>query len=109
MAQFSKADAERVAQVVPWAERQMRNRPGRRARWPITRSKIVFGKLDGVLNQGSSVLMSVWADDPLADTGQNITVYDWFLEAVGSLASGTKCKAEMYSGKWYVTTAECPV
>jgi hypothetical protein len=71
--------------------------------------RVLFGKLDGTLSAGSSATMSIWAGNPLADTTQNVTVYDWYLEAAGSLATGTKVKAEMYSGLWYVTTAECPV
>jgi hypothetical protein len=70
---------------------------------------VVFGKLDGTLNQGGSATMSIWSGDPLADSGENMTVYDWFLEAAGSLALGTKVAAEFYCGKWYVTTAECPI
>ena len=46
--------------------------------------------------------MSIWARDPLADTGDDITVYDWFLATGQSLAAGTKVKVEFYSGKWYV-------
>ena len=47
--------------------------------------------------------MSIWAGDPLADTGDNITVNDWFLGTGGSIASTTKVRAERYAGKWYVT------
>jgi hypothetical protein len=51
--------------------------------------------------------MSIWANDPLADTGDTVTVNDWFLSSGESIASGTKVKAEWYCGKWYVTAAEC--
>lgn len=66
-----------------------------------------WGKLDGALSQGSSATMSIWAGDPLADTGDNITVYDWLLGSGESIASGKKVKAEFICGKWYATSAEC--
>ncbi len=69
--------------------------------------RIHFGKLDGDLNAASSATMSIWANDPLADTTENITVYDWFLGAGETLDTGKKVKVEFYSNKWYVTTAEC--
>ena len=47
--------------------------------------------------------MSIWADDPLADTSDTITVYDWFLGTGESIASGKQVKVEWICGKWYVT------
>lgn len=68
----------------------------------------VFGKLDGILEAGGSQTLSVWDGAPLADSGENVTVYDWFLEAAAEMASGTKCKAVWYCGRWYADAAECP-
>ncbi len=77
-------------------------------RWIVAnRGDILFGKLDGDLNEGSSAVMSIWDDDPLADTGKNITVHDWFLQSGETLDSGKKVKAELYGGKWYATAGEC--
>ena len=69
---------------------------------------VIFGKLDGALEQGSSQTLTVWAGTSLAETDNTVTVYDWFLEAGAQLPSGTKCVATRYHGRWYVTTAECP-
>lgn len=77
-------------------------------RWVAAPSNIfLFGKLDGSLSEGSSATMSIWAGDPLVDTTDNITVYDWFLGSGESIDSGKKVKVEFYSDKWYVTAAEC--
>ena len=70
-------------------------------------SRILMGKLDGSLSQGSSATMSIWMGSTLTDTGDNITVYDWLLGSGESIDSGKKVKAEYYCGKWYVTAAEC--
>ncbi len=81
---------------------------GRRILISVTPRGVVFGKLDGILTDGGSIAMSVWSGAPLADSGDTVTVYDWFLESGGTLASGTKCKAVWYHGRLYVTAAECP-
>lgn len=73
----------------------------------VTRNQVLLGILDESLSQGSSTTMSVYQGDPLADTGVDITVYDWFLGSGESIASGKKIKAEFICGKWYVTAAEC--
>ena len=68
-----------------------------------------FAKLDATLNAGSSCEASIWSGDPLADSGDNVTVNDWLLGGGESLASGTKVVIEFISGKWYVTQASCSV
>ncbi len=69
-----------------------------------------FAKLDATLNAGSSCEASIWSGDPLADSGDNETVYDWFLESGMKLESGVKVMLTMISGKWYVTQSNtCPV
>ena len=69
----------------------------------------LVGKLDGDLAAGSSATMSIWEGNTLADSGRNITVYDWFLPSEKKLASGAKVAAFWASGKWYVdTTDTCP-
>jgi hypothetical protein len=105
---FKPAAEQRIADTVLRSEKQVRNvRSRRRRRGGNNYFMPKFGKLDGVLNQGSSATMSIWAGDPLADTGDNITVYDWFLGSGESIASGKKVKAEFICGKWYATAAEC--
>lgn len=70
----------------------------------------LFGKLDADLTQATgSATMSVWEGATLADSGRNVTVYDWFLATGKKIASGAKVAAEWKSGKWYVdTTGTCP-
>jgi hypothetical protein len=69
----------------------------------------LVGKLDGDLAAGSSATMSIWEGSTLADSGRDITVYDWFLPAGKKLASGARVAAVWNSGKWYVdTTDTCP-
>ena len=82
---------------------------GRRVMVSIPPVGIVFGELDGILEQGGSQTLKVFNGAPLADSGETITVYDWFLEAGAELADETKCKAVWYCGRCYVDTARCPV
>jgi hypothetical protein len=82
---------------------------------------IICGKLDGDLNSGSgesapgsSATMSVWSGATLADTGENVTVYDSstlpFITAGYKIASGVAITASVTAGKWYFRTpAECEV
>jgi len=77
--------------------------------WPILR-----GKLDAALNSGSSAAMSVWDGATLADTSENITLYDSsalpFITAGYKIASGVAVTASFASGKWYLLTpAACEV
>lgn len=70
-----------------------------------------IGKLDGALSFGGSATMSVWAWDgsAYADTGENLTVYDWLLSSGQTVASGTQVTAsyDARSGRWFVTGAQC--
>lgn len=72
---------------------------------------VVRGKLDGSLSAGGSATMSIWYynGSAQADTGANVTVYDWLL-ASGSIASGKKVMAfyDARDGRYYVGAAECP-
>ena len=68
-------------------------------------SEVKFAKLDATLNAGSSCEASIWTGDPLADSGNNVTVNDWWLPATESLPSGTKIGITNISGKWYVFCA----
>ncbi len=71
---------------------------------------ILRGKLDGTLSAGATATMSIWDSHTgsSADTGLNITVYDWLLTS-GNVASGKKVIAyyEAVSNHWYVLAAEC--
>ncbi len=102
------AAGEGGAAQVLWKEE------GTGTKWAVVRlgaptyPKLV-GKLDGDLAAGSSATMSIWEGNTLADSGRNITVYDWFLPTGKKLASGAKVAAFWASGKWYVdTTDTCP-
>jgi hypothetical protein len=68
------------------------------------------GKLDGSQSYQGSATLSVWAwnGSAEADTGEDVTVYDWLLPSGGSIASGKKVVAAYVGGRWYVVSAECP-
>jgi hypothetical protein len=68
------------------------------------------GKLDGAQSYQGSAVMSVWAWDGSAeaDTGENVTVYDWHLKTAQSIAAGTQVTAALVGGRWYVIAAQCP-
>lgn len=69
---------------------------------------VIRGTLDAALTVGSSATMSVWDGATLADSGRNVTVYDWWLGTGRQLASGTKVSATWHSGKWYLeVSADC--
>ena len=73
-------------------------------------SGIKFAVLDTKLDAGDSCEASIWSGDPLADTDDNETVYDWFLEAGMKLESGSRVSLTPVSGKLYVTQSNtCPV
>lgn len=77
--------------------------------WPTLR-----GKLDADLNSGSSATMSVWNGATLADTSENVTLYDSstlpFISSGKKIASGTAVTASFTAGKWYLDTpAACEV
>lgn len=108
------ADADSTQLESGWAgsARILWKQSGTGTKWAVVRMGlethgVLFGKLDGALSQGSSATMSIWDGDPLADTGNNETVYDWYLSTGESIDSGKKVKAELKRGKWYVTAAEC--
>lgn len=72
----------------------------------------VKGKLDGALAFGGSATLSIWAwnGSAEADTGDNVTVYDWLLSSGQTIATGTQVVAawDARSGRYYVTGAQCP-
>ena len=75
-----------------------------------TAAGFVKGKLDGSLSFGGSATLSVWAwnGSAEADTGSNLTVYDWLLVSGQSIAAGTQVAAsyDVNSGRYYVTGAQ---
>ncbi len=86
---------------------------GTGTKWTVVRigggggNILKFAKLDATLDAGSSCQASVWEGDPLADSGDNLTVNDWLLGTGESLASGTKVVILLVSGNWYVIQASC--
>ncbi|MBY0513093.1 MAG: hypothetical protein K2P78_04180 [Gemmataceae bacterium] len=70
---------------------------------------LLMGKLDGDLNYQSGATLSLWAWDGSADadTGVNITVYDWLLSSGQSVASGKRVVAGFDGGRWRVIGAQC--
>lgn len=74
---------------------------------PVT---VLLGKLDGILSQGGSQTVSVWAGaaGSEADTGWNVTAYDWLMKSgATAIASGKKVKLDWIGNAWYVVEAEC--
>lgn len=100
---FTPRSEGRISKAVQRVEREYVNPPTSAPRPRRGKHNVIFGKLDGALTQGGSATMSVWTDDPLADSGRNVTVYDWFLGDGEELAAGKKVKAEFICGKWYAT------
>jgi hypothetical protein len=70
---------------------------------------LLRGKLDGSQSFQGSAVMSVWAwnGSAEADTGENVTVYDWHLKTGQTIASGTQVTAALVGGRWYVISAQC--
>lgn len=70
---------------------------------------ILRGKLDGTQSYQGSAVMSVWAWNGTAeaDTGENVTVYDWHLSSGQTIASGKQVTAAFVGGRWYVVAAQC--
>ena len=71
----------------------------------------VIGKLDGSLSYQGSATLSVWYwnGSAYADTGTNLTVYDWLLSSGQTVASGVQVTAsfDARSNRWFVTGAQC--
>jgi hypothetical protein len=78
-------------------------------RWEVVggggSSIVKFAKLDATLSAGSSCAASIWSGDPLADSGDNENVYDWWLPSGGELPATTKVAIFSNDGKWYVLCA----
>jgi hypothetical protein len=70
---------------------------------------LLRGKLDDTQSYQGSAVMSVWAwnGSAEADTGENVTAYDWHLKSGQSIASGTQVTAALVGGRWYVIAAQC--
>lgn len=70
-----------------------------------------LGKLDGALAQGSSATVSIWeySDGSFADSGINVTAYDWLLTGAQSLSASDKVVVWFvpHSKIWVVIAAEC--
>lgn len=69
----------------------------------------IHGVLDGALSDGDSATMSVWTGDPLADSGENITVHDRFINGGDDLEASTRVWAVWAPDghKHYVMGASC--
>jgi hypothetical protein len=67
------------------------------------------GKLDGAMAFGGSAVMSVWAwtGSAEADTGENVTVYDWLLSTGATVPAGKNVVAAQVGGRLYVIAAQC--
>jgi hypothetical protein len=72
-------------------------------------SSLKRGKLDGSQSYQGSATLSVWAwnGSAEADTGEDVTVYDWHLKTGQSIAAGTQVTAALVGGRWYVLSAQC--
>jgi hypothetical protein len=70
---------------------------------------LLRGKLDDTQSYQGSATLSVWAwnGSAEADTGENVTAYDWHLKSGQSIASGTQVTAALVGGRWYVIAAQC--
>ena len=71
---------------------------------------IIRGILDTDMTCGGSATVSVWADDGTdADTGDDITAWDWLLLTGQSMDAGTKVVVgyDPLSDKNYVLTGSC--
>jgi len=76
----------------------------------INEGNTIIGKLDGSLSVGGSATVSVWAynGSSVADSGVNITAYDWLLKTgATAIASGKKVVCQYIGGRWFITEAEC--
>lgn len=110
---FNREGTERIVKAVRRVEGQLQNPGLIRATGPraVSDPGMKRGKLDGTLSVGGSATMSVWKwnGSAEADTGDNITVYDFLLASGQTIASGKKVVAEWdsASGRWYVVSAEC--
>lgn len=70
---------------------------------------LLMGVLDGAMSYGGSATMSIWAFNGSADadTGANVTVYDWLLSTGQTIASGKRVVAAFVGGRWRVIAAQC--
>jgi hypothetical protein len=103
------ASAAGGAEVL-WAE------AGSSERWAIVRiggvtASFIRGKLDGTMSYQGSATMSIWAwnGSAEADTGDNVTVWDWKLSSGQNIPSGTQVDAawDPRSGRYYLTGRQC--
>lgn len=115
-ATIKDAYATKLASGVYGRARILHKPSGTGDKWCIIRMndpgpEALYGKLDAALSAGSSATMSIWWHNGtvLADTTENVTVYDWLLGSGESIDSATKVIATMnqYDNRYYVTAAEC--
>jgi hypothetical protein len=76
---------------------------------PTGAGGLLRGKLDGAMAFGGSAVLSVWAwtGSAEADTGENVTVWDWLLSSGQTIAAGKNVVAGFIGGRWYVLSAQC--
>ena len=66
-------------------------------------------KLNATLNKDGSAAASLWYHNgtSLVDQGEDVTVYDWYLPADGTVSIGKKVViVKMQDGKWWAIGAE---
>ncbi|MFZ5829827.1 MAG: hypothetical protein ACOY3P_07055 [Planctomycetota bacterium] len=112
MQQWSPDAVARIIRAVRTVERMPRG--GAQRRRYVGRedggAELLIGKLDGALSVGGSATMSVWAwnGSNFADSGDNVTVYDWLLKSgATAISSGKKVVAAKIGDVYVVTDAEC--
>lgn len=117
VASLSQGDFDRIATTVRRVEAMPQNIAGKHRRRHIGMSaggaKLRRGKLDGSLSAGGHAVVSIWAVNAStatdADTGDNVTAYDWLLKTGKSFPAGTKVIVAWFadSRRWYVIAAGC--
>ena len=75
-------------------------------------ARMKFGKIDGPLNPGGTVTLSVW-NGPLgeeSDSGEKLVATDWLMPGGESIRDGAKVAVAFspIDGDWYIVAAECP-
>ena len=112
-ATFTLDSAKRIAKVVRKVERDAR-RPApqrRRHHSPAGSSLLKHGKLDDALVFGATATCSIWTGTINAETdsGTNVTVACFKLNAGESIAAGSKVDLGWINGGWQVLNVNCPV
>lgn len=72
--------------------------------------KLVLAKANEIIAAGDSGGVSIWHDNPHADSGQDVTAYHTWMEGAQDIESGTELAIRWFEkGRFYVIIeAECP-